>query len=142
MKNETQLYVLDWQIRNVLRLKKELKNADSKRATKILREIKNLYNNMAYLDPDKTKRFELLSLYFRQHLHTEGCKKRLSLLLHSLSDFIFSCGSDVQLDSNLLYKKLLEYKTTEQPVQNSPIQHHLHTRPALTKLTPSQLMHD
>ena len=97
---------------------------------------------MDFLDPDKTKRLELLFLYFREHLRTAGAKKRLSLLTHSLSDFLFSCESDTKFDDSLL-RQLLENKTIIQIIQNySKKNASLMIKMPLTKLQKNQITYD
>ena len=116
--NKTDLYVLDWQVRNILRLKKEQKSADPERSKKIYWQINKLCQNMENMDPDKTKRLELMFSYLREHLRTSDAKKRVNILAHSLSNFLLSYDSEAQLDNHILYQ-LLEHKIVQHIIQNA-----------------------
>ena len=112
-KDRTTLYVLDWQINNALRLKNELKGASSDKAKKIRCEINSLCYNMDKLDPDRTKRLELFSIYMKEHLTADGRRKRLALLAFSLSDLLHFYNPALD-DMDFFVKNLAENKQLAQ----------------------------
>lgn len=137
----TTLCVLDWQIRSILRLKNELKNAKQQKAQKMHQNIDHLYQSMDQLDPDKTKRLLLLFLYFKEHLRTANAKKRLHLLTHSLSDFVSSCGPQENTKDYLL-RQLLGQKNIAQIIQNVALKNQPINKPAFLSPKKDLLCHD
>ena len=115
-KKVNELYVLDWQIRNILRLKNEAQKADKNKQKRLRGQIYHLCQNMDYLDPDHTKRLKLIYLYAQEHMRSSGSKKSLSLLAFSLSDLLKAC--DPESDAlDFFTKKLSENKTIDKMVK-------------------------
>ncbi len=114
------LNVLDWQIRNILRLKNESRTASGKEAERIRSRINSLYGNLEQLDPDHTQRLKLISVYMKKYARSFEGKKRLSLLTFSLSGLLHFCNPQSN-DVEFFTKKLLENRQIARIIQNGVV---------------------